>query len=196
MTEPTEGEVTRILRILAEKHGDRAEATDRLFEAAYGELRRIASALMRHEPRERTLEPTGLVNEAYLRLVGRRPIDWQSRAHFFGIVATAMRRVLVEHARQRRAEKRGGGWERIQLDEELHLTERSELEILEVDDALTRLAAMDPRGARVVELRIFTGLKEKEIAEVLGISERSVQADWRVAAMWLRHELEEPAAPS
>ena len=144
---------------------------------------------MRNERQDHTLQTPALVNEAYLRLVGDTPVDWQSRAHFFGIVASAMRRVLVEHARRRSAEKRGGGWKKITLDERLLVAGRSELDILELDRILTRFAQIDPRAARVVELRVFGGFKEKEIAEVLGVSERTVRGDWRVGAMWLSRGL-------
>ena len=189
MSEPVEGEVSRILKSLAAQQDDQEEATAHLFEAAYQELRRLAAGLMANERRDHTLQTTALVNEAYLRLIGDTPVDWQSRAHFFGIVASAMRRVLVEHARRRSAEKRGGGWEKITLVENLNLAGSSELDILELDRTLTRFAQIDPRAARVVELRVFGGFKEKEIAEVLGVSERTVRGDWRVAAMWLSREL-------
>lgn len=189
MSESTEGEVTQILRRLAEGREDRGQATDRLFDAAYRELRQLASSLMRNERQDHTLQPTALVSEAYLRLVGDVPVDWQSRAHFFGIVASAMRRVLVEHARRHAAEKRGGGRVKISLDENLLLGGRSDWETLDLDDTLTRFAEIDPRGARVVELRVFGGFREKEIAEILGVSERTVRSDWRVAAMWLSREL-------
>ena len=187
--EPAEGEITRILKDLAGKQGDQEAATERLFEVAYAELRRLASALMRNERPDHTLQATALVNEAYLRLVGGAPVDWQSRAHFFGVVASAMRRVLVDHARRRSAEKRGGGRERIALDENLDLAGRSELEILELERVLTQFAEIDGRAARVVELRVFGGLREKDIAEILGVSERTVRGDWRVAAMWLAREM-------
>jgi RNA polymerase sigma factor (TIGR02999 family) len=189
MAEAAEGEVTRILRVLAGHQGDPVDATGRLFEVAYQELRRLAASLMKSERRDHTLQATALVNEAYLRLLGDAPVNWQNRAHFYGVVASAMRRVLVEHARRRSAEKRGGDWEKITLDERLHLAGRSELEILELDRILARFAEIDPRGARVVEMRVFGGLREKEIAEVLGVSERTVRGDWRVAAMWLTREL-------
>ena len=189
MRESPEGSITRILQSLVDRRGDQAAATERLFDAAYQELRHVAAALMRNERRDHTLQATALVNEAYLRLIGDAPIEWQNRAHFFGVVASAMRRVLVEHARRRSAQKRGGGWERITLDERLDLAGHSELEILELDRILTRFAEIDPRAAHVVELRVFGGLREKEIAEILGVSERTVRGDWRVAAMWLSREL-------
>jgi RNA polymerase sigma-70 factor, ECF subfamily len=195
MSEPAEGEVTRILRALAEERGDQAAATERLFVVAHGELHRLAASLMRKERPDHTLQTTALVNEAFLRLVGDGPIEWKSRAHFFGIATRAMRRVLVEYARRRSAQKRGGGWEKITLDENLAFDGRSELEILELDRVLTRFAEIDPRAARVVELRVFGGLKETEVAAVLGVSERTVRGDWRVAAMWLARELRGSVRP-
>jgi RNA polymerase sigma-70 factor, ECF subfamily len=183
-----EGEVSRILRDLPQ-FADPEETAARLFEAAYEELRRLAASLMRDERPDHTLQATALVNEAYLRLVGDAPIAWQSRAHLFGIVASAMRRVLVEHARRRSAEKRGGGCEKLALEENLQLAGRPEVDILELDRTLARYARIDPRGARVVELRVFGGFKEMEIADTLGVSVRTVKEDWRVAAMWLTREL-------
>ena len=183
-----EGEVSRILRDLPES-ADPEEAAARLFEAAHEELRKLAASLMRHERPDHTLQATALVNEAYLRLVGDAPIAWKSRAHFFGIVASAMRRVLVQHARRRSAEKRGGGCEKLALEENLQLAGRSEVDILELDRMLARYARIDPRGARVVELRVFGGFKEREIAGILGVSVRTVKEDWRVSAMWLTREL-------
>ena len=191
MGEPVEGEVTRILRILSGNEADRAKATDRLFEVTFSELRRLAASLMRKERSDHTLQATALVNEAYIRLVGSEPLDWQGRAHFYGTAAAAMRRVLVEHARRRSAEKRGGGWEKIELSEKLQLAGRSDWEILDLDQTLTRFAGVDPRAARVVELRVFGGFREKEIAKILGVSERTARCDWRVAAMWLSRELGE-----
>jgi RNA polymerase sigma factor (TIGR02999 family) len=189
MSEAAEGEVTRILRSLSQTPGGDSKATEQLFAVAYKELHRLANSLMRNERPDHTLQTTALVNEAYLRLVGDAPIEWKSRTHFFGIATTAMRRVLVEHARRRSAEKRGGGWDKIALDERLNLAGRSELEILDLDRTLTEFAGIDPRAARVVELRVFGGLREKEVAEILQVSERTVRGDWRVAAMWLAREL-------
>jgi len=144
--------------------------------------------------RERTahiLQPTELVHEAYLRLVGSSQIGWESRAHFFGTVARAMRQLLVERARRRLAAKRHGGWERVTLDRSLNLAADIELDILLLDDLLVRLAEMDSRKARVVELRVFTGMKVKEVAHVLDVSLRTVGNDWRVAKKWLTQELME-----
>jgi len=189
MTDSTGSEITRILESLLEQSGAQAGATERLFEAAYRELRQLAAVLMRNERGDHTLQATALVNEAYLRLVGNGPVAWESRAHFFGTVVSAMRRVLVDHARRHGAEKRGGSWEKIELNEQLGLAGRSDFEILELDRKLTGFARLDPRAARVVELRIFGGLTEREIAEMLDVSERTVRGDWRVAAMWLAREL-------
>lgn len=198
MAAPTEGDITRLLRLLAEKreHGKQgndpeiqARATARLFEAGYHELHRLAMSMMRHERPGHTLQATALVNEAYVNLIGDAPIEWESRAHFLGIAASAMRRVLVVHARRRSAEKRGGGWQKITLDENVQLAGRSEVEILEIDRILSRLAKIDPRAAHVVEMRVFGGLRVKEIAEVLDVSERTVRGDWRIGAAWLGREL-------
>lgn len=188
MGKPAEGEITRILRVLADKEGDQATATAQLFQAAYRELHRVASNLMRKERQGHTFQTTDLIDETYLHLVGDSPVTWESRAQFFGVVASAMRRVLVEHARKRSAEKRGGGWKKIMLDK-VQLAGRSEFEILELDRVLSLFAEADPRAARVVEMRVFGGLREKEIAEILGISERTVRDDWRMATMWLGREL-------
>ncbi|MFB3907325.1 MAG: ECF-type sigma factor [Candidatus Eisenbacteria bacterium] len=192
MDEPIEGEVTRLLRLIAKEQEDPSVATAKLFQATYRELHRIAVGLMSHERQSHTLQPTALVNEAYLRLVGDVPIEWESRAQFFGIVASAMRRVLIQHARRRAAEKRGGGCEKIALDEHVQIGGRSELEILELDRILSRFAEVDPRAAQIVEMRVFAGLREKEIATVLGVSERTVRGDWRIAAAWLGRELRGP----
>jgi len=164
---------------------------DQVFNAAYSELRRIAGGLMRLERRDHTLQPTELVDEAYLRLVDGSRLEWHNRAHFFAIAARAMRQILVEHARRRGADKRGGGWERITLTDQLGLVATSQVEFLDLEKALKRLADLDERMARVVELRFFAGLTSKEVAHVLGISPRTVQQDWRVAKMWMSRELSE-----
>jgi len=129
-----------------------------------------------------------------LRLVDDTAIAWQSRAHFFGIAAAAMRRILVEHARRHSAQKRGGGWERVTLDEQIGAPGLAAIEMLDLDRALTRLAAMDARAARVVELRLFAGLSVKEIAHFIEVSERTVADDWRVGKMWLARALAESGA--
>ncbi len=144
---------------------------------------------MRHERPNHTLQPTALVNEAYLRLVDGTRVEWQNRAHFFGIAARAMRQILVDHARELAAAKRGGGWQRVTLDERLDVVSEGEIDVVDLDAALSQLAEMDVRMARIVELRFFAGLTAEEVAEVLDISRRTVQREWRVARMWMRREL-------
>ncbi len=187
-------EITRILRDLHSDKVDHRTAADRLFNAVYEELRRLATDLMRGERADHTLQSTALVHEAYLRLVDDSRIDWQNRAHFFGIAARAMRQILVDHARRHRRAKRGGGLRKITLDEKLDLEAASDVEILQLEDALVRLAEMHPRTTQVVEMRVFAGLKIKEIAHVLGLSRQTIHGDWRVAKMWLSRELAEGRA--
>jgi RNA polymerase sigma factor (TIGR02999 family) len=194
MRETARGEITQILQDLEREGADPAQVTRRLFEAVYEELSRLAAGLMQGERADHTLEPTALVNETYLRLVDDTAIAWQGRAHFFGVAAAAMRRILVEHARRHAALKRGGGWERVTLDEQIGAPEMSALEMLDLDRALTHLAGLDERMARVVELRLFAGLNVKETAHLLHVSERTVANDWRVAKMWLARELAEGGA--
>jgi len=189
------GEVTRILTDLKRDDVDKIAASNRLFEVVYGELRRLAARLMRDERRGHTLQPTALVNETYLRLVGGGGTEWENRAHFFGTAATAMRRILVEHARRRAAAKRGGGWQRVTLDEEIVRPGISDVEVLDLNRALNLLGEMDGRMARIVELRVFAGMEMDEIARILDLSERTVYGDWRVAKMWLARELSEETKP-
>jgi RNA polymerase sigma factor (TIGR02999 family) len=180
------GDVTQLLFRL--RIGDR-EAESKLVDAVYGELHRLAAAYMRRERLDHTLQPTALLHEAYVRLVNQREKDWQNRAHFFGVAAQVMRRILVDHARVKRTEKRGGTARKVDFDEAHSISmERSE-ELLAIDEALSRLAEIDPRQAHIVELRFFGGLTEEETAQVLGISSRTVKRDWTVAKAWLRVEL-------
>jgi RNA polymerase sigma factor (TIGR02999 family) len=180
------GEVTRLLHELKEGH---KEAEERLILLVYGELRRIAGAYLRHEAPGHSLQPTALVHEAYLRLTGLNKIDWQNRSHFFAVSATVMRRILVDHARARGARKRGDGWDVVSLNEAILPSSARAPEILALDEALTRLATLDARQAKIVELRFFAGMSEDESADVLGISARTVKRDWRVARAWLFKEL-------
>jgi RNA polymerase sigma factor (TIGR02999 family) len=150
---------------------------------------------MRHERPDHTLQPTALVHEAYCRLVDQTRIEWQNRAHFFGIAARAMRQILIDRARKRAAVKRGGDLQRVTLDERLGIGVDPDIEIFELDNAMNQLARMDERMARVVELRIFGGMNVKEIAHVFGVTRRTIQNDWKVARMWLIHELSEEVAP-
>jgi len=181
------GDVTRLLIEL--RNGNR-EAESELMSLVYSELRRIASSCMRRERRDHTLQPTELVSEAYLRLVGQSDKDWQSRAHFYAVAAQVMRRVLVDYARARNAGKRGADVKKINIDDiQVAFDIRSE-ELLDLDEALSRLAEWDPRQSRVVELRMFGGLSEEEIADVLNVSSRTVKRDWRLARAWLYGEMQ------
>jgi RNA polymerase sigma factor (TIGR02999 family) len=164
----------------------------RLFDAVYQELRRLARVLLGH--RDGTLTPTALVHEAYMRLSTGADVTWENRAHFLGIAARAMRQVLVEHARARSAEKRGGGLRRVTLDSKAKIGGESEIELLDLNRALDRLTAMDERMSRVVELRIFGGLTMKEIAHLLGVSKRTADDDWAMARLWLTRELKGDAS--
>jgi RNA polymerase sigma factor (TIGR02999 family) len=180
------GDVTQLL--LGLKSGDPA-AESQLLEVVYGELRGIAGRMMRRERQDHTLQATALIHEAYVHLVDQRGKDWQNRAHFFGVSAQVMRRILVDHARTRRTKKRGGGQPKVSLDEALPLSIEQSDEVLALDEALSRLAQFDPRQSRVVELRFFGGLTDEEAAEVLGVSSRTVKRDWVVAKAWLYGEL-------
>lgn len=178
-----------ITRILQDSRRAGPGATDRLAEALYPELLRAARGLMRRERPDHTLQPTALVGEAFLRLVDQTRIEWQDRAHFLGIAARVMRQILVDHARQHQAAKRGDGVRHVTFDEELGHGLQDGIEILALHEALTRLSEMDPRGAQVVELRLFGGSTIDEIAQTLGVSKRTVDADWAVARMWLARQL-------
>jgi RNA polymerase sigma-70 factor (ECF subfamily) len=170
------------------RQGDPA-ALDQLMPMVYGELRRLARMYMAREKPDHTLRTTALVNEAYLRLVGLERVQWQDRAHFFAVSATMMRRVLVEFARSRRSRKRGGEARRVEFDDGAIPPIKPDADLIALDDALSALAAIDPRGAKVVELRFFGGLTVDETAEVLGISDKTVMRDWELAKVWLLHEL-------
>ena len=154
----------------------------------YDELRRIARIFLRHQP-EHTLPPTALVNEAYLRLADHTNPRWQNRAHFFAVAARAMRRILVSYARSQRSQKRGGGALKVELDEAALVSHEESKEIIDLHEALERLAALDSRKAQVVELKYFGGLNYDEMAEVLKISRVTVRRDWEFAKLWLYTEL-------
>lgn len=189
MPDPPQTEVTRILLDLSAQGDAAPPATGRLFDLVYDELRSLAGAYMRRERAEHTLQATALVHEAFLRLVDQTQIEWQNRAHFMGIAARAMRQTLIDHARRKSTEKRGGGWERVTLDEGAEVGSERGLDVIELDEALCRFAALDDRAARVVELRVFGGMTVEESAHVLGVSPRTVDNDWSVARMWLTREL-------
>jgi RNA polymerase sigma factor (TIGR02999 family) len=164
-------------------------AMDRLFPLVYDELHRMARRALRREHLDHTLGTTGLVHEAYLKLVDQTRVGWRDRAHFFAVAALAMRRILVDYARRHRREKRGGGRRAVSLDESaISLDQRAE-NLMALDEALTRLGALSPRLGRVVECRFFGGLTEEEIAEALGVTTRTVKRDWAKARGWLYQEL-------
>jgi RNA polymerase sigma factor (TIGR02999 family) len=181
-------DVTLLLSALT--RGDKG-ATSKLIPVVYDELRRLAGSYMRRERVDHTLQATALVHEAYLKLVEQRSVDWQSRAHFFGVAAQLMRRILIDHARGHSRQKRGGDEQKVSLDEALIFSEQQADELLAVDDSLNQLAKIDPRQAKVVEMRFFGGLSIEEAAEVLGVSPKTVKRDWSVAKAWLYADLKE-----
>ncbi|MBN1567843.1 MAG: sigma-70 family RNA polymerase sigma factor [Acidobacteria bacterium] len=166
-------------------------ALDRLMPLVYDELRRIAHRYMHQERSNHTLQTTALVNEAYMRLLGAGQIEWKDRAHFFAISAGVMRRILVDHARSRGYQKRGGDMIRVPLDTDLPVSSESDPDLILLDDALNALSKFDSRKAKVVELRFFGGLSVQETAEVLEISTDTVKRDWRLAKAWLYCELKD-----
>ena len=185
-------EVTALLKEWAA--GDRA-ALERLMPLVYEELRRLAASQLRAERRNHTLQPTALVHEAYMRLIGQRSVSWANRAHFFGIASRMMRRILVDHARRRGRNKRSPGTVYLDLGNSETVVADRTPELLALDDALTQLEKLDPRQARVVELRFFAGLSVEETAEVAGISTATVKRDWKTARAFLLHEIGFEAAP-
>ena len=185
MTPPTH-DVTQMLRAWSD--GDR-RALDELIPVVYEELRRQAARYLRRERPDHTLQTTALIHEAYVRLVDQKVVRWQNRAHFFGVAAQMMRRILVDHARKGRALKRGGPAVELPLEEEAAVAGGPDVNLVALDEALTKLAAMDERKGRVVELKYFGGLTAEEAAEVLGVSEATVRHDWGLAKAWLRREM-------
>ena len=186
-------DITQLL--LAWGAGD-AAALDELMPIVYAELRKLARSYMRNQRADHTLQTTALVNEAYLRLIDSSRVKWQNRTHFFAISAQLMRRVLVDFARQRGSQKRGGEVQKIELDEALVVVadDGQKTDLVALDEALKVLAEMNPRQSQTVELRYFGGLSEEEIAEHLGVSVRTVRRDWSVARAWLYRNLSEPPA--
>jgi RNA polymerase sigma factor (TIGR02999 family) len=182
---PEPREVTALLRDWSS--GDR-RALERLMPLVYGELRRLAASYLRAERSDHTLQPTALVHEAYLRLVDQRAVSWTNRAHFFGISAHLMRRILVDHARKRHAAKRAAAY-RVTAAPTVSISPDRDPELLALDTALLDLAKLDARQARIVELRFFAGLTVEETAEVEGISAATVKREWRTARAWLRREI-------
>jgi RNA polymerase sigma factor (TIGR02999 family) len=176
-----------VTRLLVDLSGGRSSAADELLPLVYAELRGMAARLLHHERPDHTLQPTALVHEAYLRLVDQRVGTWENRAHFLGIAAQAMRRILVDHARRRGTAKRRGT--RVTLDSAIGPPTGPSIDLLEVDAAVARLARLDERQAKVVELRFFGGLTVEETASVLGVGSATVKRDWTVARAWLHREL-------
>ncbi|MFM9995378.1 MAG: sigma-70 family RNA polymerase sigma factor [Phycisphaerales bacterium] len=184
-------DVTRLLDAMAS--GDHA-AAERLFPLIYDGLHALAVRAMQSQRAGHTLQATALVHEAYLKLVQPASPAWESRAHFLRVAARAMRSVLIDHARARRTDKRGGGWKRSPLDDGAVFTDSPSGDVLALDEALKRLAALDGRKAEIVELRYFGGLEVDEAARVLSVSGVTIKREWRLAKAWLRHELERGAA--
>ncbi|HZS04612.1 MAG TPA: sigma-70 family RNA polymerase sigma factor [Blastocatellia bacterium] len=179
----------QITLLLKEHQAGNREALDQLLPLVYGELRRLAAARLRGERPDHTLQPTALVHEAYLRLVDQREVDWRNRAQFFGLAAEMMRRILVNHAIARKAEKRGGEDARMSIDDAVSFAVEREVNLVLLDEALNKLAALDPQQCRIVEMRFFAGLTVEEVAEVLGISTATVKREWRAAKAWLYHQI-------
>jgi RNA polymerase sigma-70 factor, ECF subfamily len=180
------GDVTQLLMEI--RAGNR-EAEVKLIPLVYAELRRLAAHYFRAERPDHTLQPTALVHEAYLRLTKIREVDWQSRSHFFATAATVMRRILVDHARARLANKRDGFRQAISLEEDVAISPARSSELVALDDALGKLTKLNARQSRIVELRFFGGLSEEETGTILGISSRTVKRDWRIAKAWLYNEI-------
>ena len=186
MTTPSDQGITQLL--LAWSGGDQA-ALEKLTPLVYAELHRLAKGYMLGERPGHTLQTTALINEAYLRLIDWKNVRWQSRAHFFGIAAQVMRRILVDFARSRNYAKRGGGARQVPLDEAVGVHEDPGAELIALDDALKSLAVSHPRESEIVELKFFGGLNAKEIGEVLNISTKTVLRDWQFAKAWLNRQL-------
>jgi RNA polymerase sigma factor (TIGR02999 family) len=178
-----------VTQILQEVSGGDRDAPARLMPLVYDELRRLADHYLRQERPDHTLQPTALVHEAYLKLVDQTRVDWQNRAHFFGVAAQLMRRILVDHARRHRASKRGGFQQKLALDDAVDYSQPQDLDLVALDDALNALAQMDARQSQIVEMRFFGGLTIEETAEALGISPATVKVDWSMAKAWLRREI-------
>ncbi len=182
----TPEDTTQLLHAL---DGDAPSAAQRLFAVVYDELRALAGGCFQHQRPDHTLQPTALVNEAFLKLVDQTRIEWQSRAHFLAVAARAMRQILIDHARGRATAKRGGDLCRVTMDEAITPITDYDPELLDLDEALQRLAAMDERQSKIVELRFFGGMTVDEVAHVLNVSKTTVEADWRMARAWIRREL-------
>lgn len=186
---PDNDQASKITQLLIAWNNRSPDVLEDLLPLVYGELRQLAARYLRREQTDHTLQPTALVHEAYLKLVDQRRVQWQNRAHFYGIAANIMRRILVDYARARHAGKRGGGWERVSLIEDQTPAGAAGIDVLALDQALQRLATFDAQQERIVELRYFGGLTIEETAEVVGISAATIVREWTIARAWLRGEL-------
>jgi RNA polymerase sigma factor (TIGR02999 family) len=190
VVEPMSEESPHSVTLLFQRaqNGDHA-ALDELLPMVYKELKRIASRQLANERANHTLQATALVHEAYLRLIDQHSVDWSNRAHFFSIAAEMMRRILVNHAVSRKAQKRGEGETLLALDQAIHFPNKQNVDLLLLDEALQRLAEFDPTQARIVEMRFFAGLTNEEVATILGVSDSTVKREWRSAKAWLATQL-------
>lgn len=182
-----------VTRLLADLSAGKEGVSEKLIPLVYDELRSIASRYMRQERADHTLQTTALVHEAYIRLSGGQEMEWNSRAHFFGIAAQTMRRILIDYARKRSTDKKGGGWRRESLEEADVFIGEPSLDLIALNTALDQLSDIDPKMVRVVELRFFGGLSVEETAKVLSISTRTVKQDWRLAKAWLQQQMSKGA---
>lgn len=192
MSDPTRTDVTLWLK----KAGDGDDsAVNRLMPLVYDELRALAESYLKQERPGHTLQATALVHDAYVRLVKQEDVEWKNRAHFFAVAAQAIRRILVDHARGRKRQKRGGDRQRVRLDENVALVKSPDVDLLSLDEAMEQLAKLDPRQAQIVELRFFGGLSINEVASYLDVSPRTVDGDWSMARAWLRRAMQTEGPP-
>jgi RNA polymerase sigma factor (TIGR02999 family) len=178
-----------VTELIIELSNGRRDAVDKLLPLIYDELKRVAANYLRRERPDHTLQPTALVNEAYMKMIDITQVSWQNKAHFIGVAANQMRRILVDHARHHNAQKRGGEFHILTLNEEIDQAGEQSADLIALDDALTELAKMDPIKAKIVELRYFGGLTMEEAAEVLGVSVITVKRHWKMTKAWLYGEL-------
>ena len=178
-----------VTELLLKLSDGKREVVDELLPLIYDELKRLAASYLRRERSDHTLQPTALVNEAYLKMIDITQVSWQNKAHFIGVAANQMRRILVDHARKHNAEKRGGEFHILTLNEEIDKADEQSTELIALDDALTELAKMDPTKAKIVELRYFGGLTFEEAAEVMGVSVITVKRHWKMTKAWLYGQL-------
>ena len=189
MNGKSEPDVTQLLQRVSAGGAGGSEALNDLLEIVHSELRKQAARYLRRERQNHTLQPTALVNEAFIKLIDQRHVRWQNRAHFFGVAAQAMRRIVIDHARTKNRVKRGGVQQAVTLDEAMIAGESRSIDVLALDEALDRLAGLDERQARIVELRYFAGLSVEETAEVTALSPATVKREWAMARAWLHAEL-------